>query len=152
MAKKHASANPALEPLQPLVGAWRSKIRWSEETHKLVGEPALVRGRVSFEWREDGHFLIQRMGDAARWLIGRDDTSKLYGVLYADSRGVSRLYEMSLRNGVWKMWREARGFHQRFTGSFSRDGRTIKASWQRSVDGARWQHDSDVIYTKTKWE
>jgi hypothetical protein len=26
-----------------------------------VGGPALVRGRVSFEWLEDGHFLIQRM-------------------------------------------------------------------------------------------
>jgi hypothetical protein len=150
MAKKHTPANPALKPLQPLVGAWHSEIRWSKETHKLVGGPELVRGRVTFEWLEDGHFLIQRMGDAARWVIGRDDTSKLDGVLYADSRGVSRLYEMSLSNSVWKIWRKARGFHQRFTGRFSHDGRTITASWKRSVDGTSWHHDFDVTFTKTK--
>lgn len=149
MAKRQTAANPALEALQPLVGVWRSEIRWSEETHKLVGGPALVRGRVDFEWLEDGHFLIQRMADAARWVIGRDDTSKLFGVLYADSRGVSRVYAMSLRNGVWKMWREARGFHQRFTGRFSGDRRTITASWKRSVSGTSWHHDFDVTYTKT---
>jgi hypothetical protein len=148
VSRKHTTANPALEPLQSLIGSWRSEIRWSTETHKLVGGPALVRGHVSFEWLDDGHFLIQRMGDDARWVIGRDDTSKLYGVLYADSRGVSRLYEMSLRNGVWKMWREARGFHQRFTGRFSRDGRTINGLWRRSVDGTRWQHDFALTYKK----
>jgi len=143
-------ANPALKPLRPLVGAWRSEIRWSKETHRLVGGPAVVRGRVTFESLEDGHFLIQRMGDAARWIIGRDDTSKRYGVLYADARGVSRVYEMSLSNGVWRMWREAHRFHQRFTGRFSRDRRTVKASWKRSVDGTKWQRDFDVTYTKTR--
>jgi hypothetical protein len=150
MSKKQTPANPALKPLQALAGAWRSEIHWSKETHKLVGGPALVRSRVSFEWLEDGHFLVQRMGDDARWVIGRDDTSKRYGVLYADARGVSRLYEMSLSNGVWTIWRKARGFHQRFRGRFSHDGRTIKASWKKSVDGTRWQHDFDVTYTKTK--
>jgi hypothetical protein len=150
MSKTQTPATPALKPLQPLVGVWRSEIRWSKETHKLVGGPAVLRGRVSFKWLEDGHFLVQRMGDAARWLIGRDDTSKRYGVLYADSRGVSRVYEMSLRNGVWRIWRKARGFHQRFTGRFSRDRLTVKASWKRSVNGTRWQHDFDVTYTKMK--
>jgi hypothetical protein len=43
MSKKHTPVNPALEPLQPLVGAWHSEIRWSQKTHKLVGGPALVR-------------------------------------------------------------------------------------------------------------
>jgi hypothetical protein len=150
MSKKRSPANPALKPLEPLIGAWRSEIRWSKATHKLVAGPALVRGRVRFAWLEDGHFLVQHMGEAARWVIGRDDTSKLYGVLYADSRGVSRLYEMSLKNRVWKMWRHARGFHQRFTGRFSRDRRTIVASWKRSVDGTRWHHDFDVTYTKVR--
>jgi hypothetical protein len=37
---------------------------------------------------------------------------------------------MSLNDGVWKLWREASGFWQRYTGVFSDDGRTIKGAWE----------------------
>jgi hypothetical protein len=145
---------PALVTLCLLAGSWECEIRWSDETHKLVGGPALVRGAARFEWIEDGHFLVMRFGGdgapAARWLIGRDETSGLYGVLYSDARGVSRLYQMSLTGRVWRMWRDAPHFRQRFEGRISRDGRSIKARWEKSVDGSTWQHDFDIRYAKTR--
>jgi hypothetical protein len=33
-------------------------------------------------------------------------------------------------------------------GTFSEDGRTISGSWKSSIDGSRWEHDFELIYTK----
>jgi hypothetical protein len=88
------SRNPSLKPLEVLSGRWDMEIRWSPKTHKLAGGPATVRGATRFEWIEDGHFLVQHQGGAdgapgARWLMGRDETSGEYSVLYA-TRAVFR--------------------------------------------------------------
>ena len=70
-------------------------------------------------------------------------------MLYFDSRGISRVYQMSLsEDGIWKMWREAPGFFQRFTGKISKDGNTITARWERSNSGVFWEHDFDLTYTR----
>jgi hypothetical protein len=46
--------NPALEPLAPLVGTWRTT-----GTHPFF--PGVVfHGRTSFAWREGGAFLLMR--------------------------------------------------------------------------------------------
>jgi hypothetical protein len=82
------------------------------------------------------------------WIIGPDDAAGTYCVLHYDSRGVSRIYQMSLSDGVWKVWRDFPGFSQRFSGNFSEDGNTITASWEKSVDGSKWEHDFDLTYTK----
>ena len=124
------------------------EIRWSEETHKLAGGPPTVKGSIKFALIEEGRFLVLRMGGNAHWVIGCDDASGQYYVLYADSRGVSRVYEMSFKRGVWKMWRKAPGFHQRFIGRFSRNRRKIIAYWEKSANGSKWQLDFDVTYTK----
>jgi hypothetical protein len=47
---------------------------------------------------------------------------------------------MSLNDGVWKLWREASGFWQRYTGVFTGDGRTIKGAWEGSAEGSQWKH------------
>jgi hypothetical protein len=113
-----------------------------------------VRGRATFEWLEGGAFLVQHSEadhagvPIATMIIGRDDSAETYCVLYFDSRGVSRVYQMSLVSGVWKMWREAPGFWQRFTGRFSDDGMTITASWEKSGDGSNWKHDFDLTYAR----
>lgn len=144
--------NPVLEALTPLVGLWIAEIRWSEETHKLIGGPRSVRTPVSFNWIEDGSFLVHRIGTdtspTARWIIGADESSLDFAVLYSDDRQVSRLYNMSLREGVWKVYRKAPGFHQRFTGHFSADQKTIEARWEKSSDGTDWKLDFDITYTK----
>jgi hypothetical protein len=80
--------------------------------------------------------------------MGRDDTSGEYCVLYADARGVSRIYQMSLRDRVWKIWRHAPEFNQRFEGRLSADGRTIDAQWEKSADGEALERDFDVRYSR----
>ena len=45
--------------------------------------------------------------------------------LRIESRGVYRVYRMTVVGGVWKMWRQAPRFNQRYTGKISGDGKTI---------------------------
>jgi hypothetical protein len=151
--EKVVGSNPSLEPLGVLSGRWEAEVRWSPKTHQLVGGPATVRVATRFEWIEDGHFLVQYQGGPdgppeARWLIGRDETSGEYCVLYADARGVSRVYHMSLQDNLWRIWRSAPGFNQRFEGRLDADGRTIEARWERSADGKTWERDFDLKYVK----
>jgi hypothetical protein len=79
-------------------------------------------------------------------MIGRDDTSGAFCALYADSRGVSRIYDMSFADDVWKMWRAAPGFHQRFVGRISPDRSMIEGCWEKSQDGTSWERDFDLTY------
>jgi uncharacterized protein YndB with AHSA1/START domain len=145
--------NPALDPLKELVGEWNMEL---SNAAFLPSPSDTVNGNVSFEWVEEGAFLVMRMGDKppsppqAVWLIGRDESMPDYQVLYFDSRKVSRIYEMSFADGVWKMWRDAPGFSQRFQGTFSDDGNTITACWEKSFDGSKWEHDFDLTYTKVR--
>jgi hypothetical protein len=69
-------------------------------------------------------------------------------MLQTDSRGISRIYQMSLSEGVWKLWRDQPGFSQRFTGTFSDDGRTISGRMEKSSDGLQWELDFDLTYTR----
>jgi hypothetical protein len=151
---KVSTLNPSLKPLEVLAGPWTMEIRWSPRTHKLVGGPATVRGAARFEWIEDGQFLVQHQNGAdgapdARWVVGRDETSGEHCVLYADRRGVSRVYQMSLEGRVWRLWRNAPGFSQRFEGQLSADGHTVDAHWDKSADGETWERDFDMKYVKT---
>ncbi len=142
--------NPALKRLDVLVGEWNGEI--SSPAYPST----IVRERASFDWLEGGAFLIwhsdvERPGPPnSISVIGRDDSAKVYSMLYFDSRGVSRIYEMSLEDGAWKMWRESPGFSQRFMGTFSDDGHTITARWEKSSDGVNWEHDLDLTYTRIK--
>lgn len=97
---------------------------------------------------ERGRFLHYQFGPS-HWIIGRDDSESEYRVLYSDDREVSRVYEMTFGRGIWRIWRDAPGFHQRFEGKISNRGRTIRAHWDRSADGKSWVHDFDLTFTKT---
>jgi hypothetical protein len=142
------AVNPALRDLDSLVGKWNVVLSFPTDP------PGTVVGHASFEWLEDGAFLICHMGNKAAGppysisVVGRDDSAKPYTVLYFDDRGVSRIYQMSLEGGAWKQWREAPGFSQRFTATLSPDGNTITAQWEKSSDGVRWEHDFDLTYTR----
>ncbi len=143
--------NPALQPLEVLVGEWEMEL----SNASFLPRPSdTVKGLVSFEWVQDGALLLLRMGDkppsppSAMWLIGRDESAPNYTVFYYDARRVSRVYAMSFSERVWKIWREAPGFWQRYEGVVSQNGKTITAHWEKSSDGAQWEHDFDVTYTK----
>ena len=60
-------------------------------------------------------------------VIALDDFSGMFSYDYADGRGVRRVYRMTLSDGEWKYWGQAAAdFFQRFTGTFSQDGATIR--------------------------
>lgn len=137
--------NPAIEHLEPLIGEWR--------VHVPDEGDEIDAGRVSFEWLDDGAFVKYRSQSPAPYpsgvvIIGCDDTTGRCAALYSDSRGVARLYGMSLSDGVWRQWREAPGFSQRFAGRFGDDGDTISGTWELCEDGETWRRDFDVVYRR----
>ena len=143
--------NPALERLGVFVGEWELEIT-AMSFHP--DQSAMERGHTSFDWIEGGAFLVQHSEvTSTEWprsvaVIGPDDEVEIYRMLYFDSRGVSRVYRMSLSGGIWTMWREFPGFSQRFHGTFSDDNNMITARWEKSSDGSNWEHDFDLTYTR----
>lgn len=118
-----------------------------------------VGARASFEWTLDGAFLLERSEidhpDAPNGLVliapNADDDG--YTQHYFDSRGVVRIYEMTFDGHVWTLTREKPDFSpldfsQRYTGTFSDDGRAIHGTWEISLDGKTWEKDFDLNYTR----
>lgn len=147
-AKQPPQPTSSLKQFEILVGEWTMV-----GTHP--GLPATAHGRSSFEWLREGALLAWHSDwehgqgiPSAFNVIGRDDTVKTCSMLYTDERGVTRIYQMSLEGGIWKMWRDAPGFSQRMTGTFSDDGNTITWHGELLRDGSNWEQDLDVTYTR----
>ena len=145
-----AIPNPALQPLSILVGNWETVA-----THRLVPD-TIFHGHTSFEWLEGGAFLkmyseIDEPGiPTAVTIIGSDDKSETYFMLYFDERGISRRFEGTLHDNIWKYWRIVPGFSQRFTGTISDDGNTITGVVELSEDDATWKNDLEITYRRVK--
>ena len=143
-----AKPNPSLGPLSVLVGTWTTI-----GTHALV-PGTTFHGRTSFAWIESGAFLIMHSQidepeiPSGIAVFGSDDATGELSMLYFDERGVSRRYEVSLRDNVWRWWRDAPDFSQRFTGTIAPDTRTIVSRGELSRDGARWEPDLELTYTR----
>ncbi|MFZ0042666.1 MAG: hypothetical protein WAK93_15245 [Solirubrobacteraceae bacterium] len=145
----------ALTRLEALVGKWVVAASF-EAGYFASGSPATTMGggRTTFEWLDGSYFLIQRFSvehPAAPngiAIIGVGTSAETFTQHYYDSRGVARVYEMTLQDGVWKLRREAPGFWQRYAGVFSDDGSTISGAWEGSSDGVEWEHDFKLTYTK----
>jgi hypothetical protein len=149
-----------LSGLDPLVGEWVME--------SSAGGQIVSRARATFGWAEDGAFLVQHVrgeplgpgeppGPAEPQnnplplvtIFGRDDNSGAFTMLYADARGVFRVYSVLIRGAEWEMWGQAGpDFHQRFIATFSDDGKVITGAWQRSSDGFDYEVDFDVTYFK----
>jgi hypothetical protein len=123
------------------------------------GASPVVGGRVVFEWMAGQQFLIQRWEvpvpetPDGLAIIGFDEGRGTYLQHYFDSRGIARVYAMSLKDGVWTLRREAPDFSpldfaQRYTGTFSDDGRTIVGRWEIAHDGSTWEHDFDLTHVR----
>ena len=150
MSREAAIPNPALEPLEALVGSWDTV-----GTHSMIPGTTL-HGRASFEWLEGGAFLIVRSEidepgiPTGIAIIGSDDTMAQLFMLYFDERGVSRMYDVSWRDNVLKWWRDAPGFAQRFTGTLSDDRNTMVGVSELSRDGSTWERDLELTYTRRR--
>lgn len=138
-----AGAGHRLGPFEVLVGEWE------------VSAPAFpgASGRATFAWIEDGAYLLLRSTAPApapdsTWIIGGDDAAAQATALYYDSRGVARVYQMRVEGDTWRVWRDAPGFAQRYEGTISADGRSIRGAWEMSEDGDRWRHDFELNYYK----
>jgi hypothetical protein len=81
-------------------------------------------------------------------IIGCDAGSGAFYQLYADKRGVCRVYEMSIGDGEWRLWRTGEPFAQRFTGRFDPGGRTIAGSWEKAEDGTSYTVDFELTYSR----
>jgi hypothetical protein len=124
----------------PLVGTWET-----EATHPAY--PGLVvPGRTTFEWLAGEKFLIQRASTThpdfpdSISVIGEDSMH------YFDSRGVHRIYQISLSGSELTIRRNHPDFSQHFTGRIAGD--MIAGLWQLSRDGSTWDDDLAVTWRK----
>jgi hypothetical protein len=147
------------ERLAPLIGEWSMALVMPGEP--IPDELPDVGARVTFEWMGAKAFVIERstvpVPDAPDGLsvIGWDAGRSSFLQHYFDDRGVARIYEMSFAAGIWKLERTKPDFSpfefsQRFTGTFTRDGKRIDGVWEIAHDHKTWQKDFDLIYTRLR--
>jgi hypothetical protein len=126
---------------------------WMMEAGPPGGPPWPGDARVSFEWLADA-YLIERWTVALPEapdgiaIIGPDQSGEQLVQHYFDSRGVARVYGMSLEGGVWKLWRDGDDFSQRFSANLSDDRQRIEGRWEIAHDGKTWETDFDLTYVK----
>ena len=149
----------ALARLDVFVGEWVMEAQFPGDQpapSSPTGEGP--RALSWFEWALDRQFLLQRTeisipeAPDSLTIISADPQTGAYTQHYYDSRGVARLYAMSLADGVWTLTRESPDFapldfQQRFTGTFSPDGNTISGAWEKRLDGD-WEHDFALTYRR----
>ena len=106
-------------------------------------------GQTVFAWLPGRQFLSQRWrfptptSPDGIAIIGLTNKRGAFVQHYFDSRGVARVYAMTLAKGVWRLLRATPDFSpldfsQRFTGTFAQDGCTISRRWETSADGSTW--------------
>ncbi|WP_158299951.1 hypothetical protein [Glycomyces paridis] len=145
-----ATNDPRLQVLRTLAGSWTIEVRHPDP----AVAPAPIPGTSAFEWALDGAFLVHRLvidhPDFPEWLavIGPADDGFAYR--YYDSRGVTRDFHMRLDDRTWFLERGGEDFHQRFTGAIDQGGTRIDVLLEISRDeGRTWNHDFDIVFTKT---
>jgi hypothetical protein len=113
--------NPSLHNIFGFIGRWDADLVFPTDP------PGKLSGTAVFDWMDGGAFLVMRSETEGNGppkavaVIGRDDASGAYSMLYCDARGVSRIDE---------------------------DGRRIRGSWEKSEDGQSWRHDFSLTYRK----
>ncbi len=141
-----ADPSESLRTLDVLVGEWRTSA------------PAMeAEGLTTFAWLEGGGFLIERSTVSrpefpnSVCVIGATGPGGALQQHYFDSRGVARLYEMTLENGAWTLFRAGPDWPQRYIGEISDDGNTITGRWERGDEpGAPLQHDFDLNFSRVR--
>jgi hypothetical protein len=137
--------DPALEPFDALIGTWA----FEADHHAVDG---VVRGSTTFEWLEGGHFLLQRshvdheLFPDAICVIGAPEEGDGLVLESFDSRGVRRTYGTSIDDGVWRTWRDAPGFDQRFSAALGQD--SFEGVFEIARTPGDWHEDMRVTYRR----
>src|SRR4051794_28236595 len=139
--------DPALDGFDALIGTWAT-----DATHPQFD--SVVTGRVTFEWLEGGHFLVQRSHNDhelfpdAISVIGAPEEGDGLVMEYFDSRGVRRTYRVSFEDGVWRMWRDQPGFDQRFSATPAGD--EFQGLSELAEAPGEWQDDMKATYRRRR--
>jgi hypothetical protein len=137
--------DPALEPFDALIGTWAT-----EADHVAVD--GVVHGTTSFEWLEGGKFVVQRshvdheLFPDGIAIIGAPESGDGLVLESFDSRGVRRTYATSLEDGVWRIWRDADEFDQRFSATLAPD--SFAGTFELAQTPGDWQEDMRVTYRR----
>lgn len=146
---KARTPNPALRPLEFLIGEWRTA-----GTHPLVPGKTLP-GRTAFCWHEDGAFLIMRSQvDEPRFpdglaIIGSDDSTGAFTMIYFDERGTSRLFDVSVGERTLTWRRDNPELSQTMTITAGDGGDRLIGEGRMSQGGGPWGDDLSQVYTRT---
>lgn len=141
-------SNPALKPFEFLIGDWRTT-----GTHPMTGDRQLT-GRTSFAWHEGGAFLMMRNEvDEAGFpdgvaIIGSDDATGRFSMIYFDERGVSRVMDVTAADdsGTWR--HDDSDFAQRLT--IRRDGDRLVSKGLMSERGGPWTNDLSQVFDRLR--
>jgi hypothetical protein len=140
--------NPALEPLTPLLGEWRTT-----GTHPLFPHTTF-HGRTSFAWHEGGAFLLMRSEidepqiPSGVAIIGSDDAAGTFTMIYFDERDVSRRYIVEVGDGEVSWHRDEAGFAQRMALTIHADGVRLDLHGKMAHDGGPWEDDLRLSYER----
>ena len=146
-----------MHDLEPLIG------RWHGEGDLPMDPPMQVSVDSTIE--RMGEFIVMRtVGEPAEMpatlaVIGGAPDGEPQPMHYFDSRGVQRLFLMTLVGTTWTIWRapgedwngpDGPGFNQRFIGEMSADGQTIEGRWERGLGAAgdEWELDFPLHYVR----
>lgn len=140
--------NPALQLFELLIGEW-----YTAGKHPYFPDVTL-NGRVLFEWIEGGAFLLMRSElDNPKFpdgiaIFGSDDEEQAYYMIYFDERGVSRKYDVSIKENKLTWWRDDPHFSQRFTMHIAKNKLVSKGEMSRDCED--WEKDLSLTYTRQK--
>ena len=146
-----------MKEFEPLIGEWHGE-------GEIPMEPPM---KISVEAKISrlGKFIVfstvsepAEVPDSVS-IIGGAPQGQPQPMHYFDSRGVKRLFLMTLDGSTLKIWRapgedwngpDGPGFNQRFIGLISADGRTIKGRWERGMEdaGDHWEIDFPINYVR----
>ncbi len=140
--------NPALKPLEFLIGEWRTT-----GSHPLAPETVLT-GRASFAWHEGGAFLIMRSEvDEPRFpdgvaIIGSSDVAGAFAMIYFDERGTSRIFQMSVgdRTVTWR--RDDPDFSQSLTITAGEGRDRLVSQGRMTTKEGIWTDDLSQLFTR----
>jgi hypothetical protein len=144
-----------LQTLDVLVGEWSVDVVFPN-----APAPTGVEATSRFEWILDGRFLLQRaevsLAEApnGHMIIALDHEGAGFTQHYFDSRGVVRLYAMTLTDGLWTLKRTAPDFTplefcQRYVGEIAADDAAITGRWETAPVGTEdWELDFHLSYRR----
>jgi hypothetical protein len=142
--------NTELERLaEVFVGNWTLTItnQW------WLDDPTTVTsGTATCDWLGDSFIRLQAEFDGEpTWdfVFGRSDARGEFVALYHDERGVQRVFDVTLEDGIWTMSRTDPDFHQRLLGRVEGD-RMVGQTDMSEDQGKTWRKDFDLIFERAR--